>query len=172
MHAKAATMRTSEAERQRVAEFLRDACADGRLSPEELEHRLGRLFAGRTVGEIEDLVWDLPGGHAVVPRLGFHAARAPVPARRRPPSPARPVGLVLFALGVGVLIFAALPPLLALVLAAVGISLLIALGVLAAALAPVGLALFGLAWVIDRVFRGRPGLHAHPRPPRHRHPFL
>ena len=71
-------MRTSEAERQRVAEFLRDACADGRLNAEELEQRLDRLFTGGTVGDIERDVWDLPGGRP--------SCRASPPARecRRP----------------------------------------------------------------------------------------
>src|SRR3954451_20341033 len=88
MQSRAATMRTSDAERQRVADFLRDACGDGRLSPEELEERLDQLFAGSTVAEIARLVRDLPGGGAVIPRLDRRAvprrvAVASVPARRR-----------------------------------------------------------------------------------------
>jgi hypothetical protein len=172
MHVKAATMRTSEAERQRVAEFLRDACADGRLAPDELEHRLDGLFAGRTVRDIEELVWDLPGGSAVVPRLGYHRGRTPVPVRRRPPSPVRPVGLVLFVVGVVALVAASLPPLLAFMLAVVGIGAIVAVGVLAVALAPVGLALVGLAWLIDRVLNGRRPMPPRARAARHRHPFL
>ena len=53
-----ATMRTSEAERQRVADFLRDCCAEGRLDPDELEERLDRLFAGGTVSDLRRLVAD------------------------------------------------------------------------------------------------------------------
>src|SRR3954452_10182788 len=91
MQPRAAAMRTSDAERQRVADFLRDACGAGRLSPEELEERLEQLFAGSTVADIAVLVRDLPGGGAVVPRLGRAAAPrrvAPVPARRRAPAAA------------------------------------------------------------------------------------
>jgi hypothetical protein len=62
---------------------------------------------------------------------------------------------------------AALPPLLAVVFAAVLLSVAIAVGIFAVALAPVGLALFGIAWIVHRVFRGQ---HPHawpgPRPRR------
>src|SRR3954452_23732252 len=113
-----ATMRTSDAERQRVAEFLRDACGDGSLSPEELEERLDHLFASSTVAEIAVLVRDLPGGSAVIPRLGRNSAPrwlAPAPAvpvrRRRAQSPAVPVGFALLVGGLVWLALAALPPL-------------------------------------------------------------
>src|SRR5919107_3186665 len=102
MQSRAASMRTSDAERQRAADFLRDACAEGRLSPAELEERLDMLFAGSTVEDIAVLVRDLPGGAKVVPRLhraGAPRAAAPVPLpvrrRRHPPSPAAPVGAAL-----------------------------------------------------------------------------
>jgi hypothetical protein len=169
-------MRTSDAERQRVAEFLRDACADGRLSPDELEERLDALFVGSTVADIAVLVSDLPGGYAVVPRLGSHRARrsvTPVPARRRQVSPAVPIGVTLLVVGIGGLVLSALPPLLAILMAAIALSVAIALGMLAVALAPVGFALFGLAWLINRVLRGRgapPGPWAGSR--HGRHPFL
>ena len=72
--------------------------------------------------------------------------------------------------------FAALPPLLAVVFAALLLSMLIVFGVFAVALAPVGLALFGLAWLVQRVFRGAghppPWAGYGPRMRRGRHPFL
>jgi hypothetical protein len=165
-------MRTSDAERQRVADFLRDACGDGRLSPEELEERLDQLFAGSTVADIAVLVRDLPGGGAVVPRLGRTAAPrrvAPVPVRRRAPSPAVPIGGAMLVLGGVWLALAALPPLLGIVLGAVLLSVAIAVGIFAIAMAPVGLAVFGLAWLAQRVFRGAarpPGWPGAPRPRR------
>jgi hypothetical protein len=170
-------MRTSDAERQRAADFLRDACGDGRLSPNELEERLDALFRGTTVADIAVLVRDLPGGRAVIPRLDDRGGSrrptlpSPLPVRRRT-SPAVPVGFALLVVGLGGLVFAALPPLLAIVFAAVALSIAIAFGVMAIALAPVGLALFGLAWLVNRVFRGGMGPRGWAGPRRGRHPFL
>jgi hypothetical protein len=162
MQSRSSTMRTSDSERQRAAEFLRDACGEGRLSPEELEERLDQLFTGSTVADIAVLVRDLPGGSSVIPRYGRGAAPRliagpPVPARhrRRGPSPAVPFGLVLLVGGLCWLALAALPPLLAILFGAVMLSIAIAVGLLAVAMAPVGLALFGIAWIVNRVFRGQ-----------------
>jgi Domain of unknown function (DUF1707) len=167
MQTRAATMRTSDAERQRAADFLRDACADGRLSPAELEERLDLLFAGSTVEDIAVLVRDLPGGAKVIPRLsrggvGRTAAPAPLPVRprRTSVSPAAPVGAGLLVIGVVWLVAGALPPLLAIILATLVLSVGIVFGVMAIALAPVGLALFAFGWIVQRLFRG-------PRPRRH-----
>ena len=44
-----------------MAERLRHATAEGRLSAEELEERLGAVFAAKTYGELDALVADLPG---------------------------------------------------------------------------------------------------------------
>jgi hypothetical protein len=43
-----------------VAERLRHATTEGRLSTDELEERLGVLYRTRTYGELESLVADLP----------------------------------------------------------------------------------------------------------------
>ena len=56
-----ATLKASDADRERVAERLRHATAEGRLNPEELEERLEMVFAARTYGELDPLVADLPG---------------------------------------------------------------------------------------------------------------
>ena len=50
----------SDAERDEAAERLRQAGGEGRLTPEELEQRLGRAFGARTRGELDALVADLP----------------------------------------------------------------------------------------------------------------
>jgi Domain of unknown function (DUF1707) len=182
MQSRAASMRTSDAERQRAADFLRDACADGRLSPAELEERLDVLFAGTTVEDIAVLVRDLPGGAKVVPRLQRGAvprgiAPAPLPERRRrrAPSPAVPVGAALMVVGAVWLALAALPPLMAIIVATILIAVLIPVVLFAAAMAPVGLAVFGFAWLMQRVLRGPrafgpPG--AWGQPGRRRRPFL
>jgi hypothetical protein len=52
--------RASHADREHVAERLRDAAADGRLTLEELDERLGAAFTARTYGELDRLTVDLP----------------------------------------------------------------------------------------------------------------
>ena len=54
-------------ERNRVAERLRQAAAEGRLLTEELEHRLEASFSARTYGQLNAIVADLPGRHLTAP---------------------------------------------------------------------------------------------------------
>ncbi|MEE1927985.1 DUF1707 domain-containing protein [Streptomyces sp. TRM 70351] len=60
-------LRASHADREAVAEVLREAAGDGRLDLEELEERLERAFAAKTYGELEPLVSDLPTGALPAP---------------------------------------------------------------------------------------------------------
>jgi Domain of unknown function (DUF1707) len=59
---------TSDADRERVAERLRVAAGEGRLTPAELEERLERAFSARTDAELEPLVADLPTSPPREPR--------------------------------------------------------------------------------------------------------
>lgn len=52
--------RASDAERERIAERLREAVAEGRLDMEEFDERLDATFKARTHGELAPLVSDLP----------------------------------------------------------------------------------------------------------------
>ncbi|MER5895658.1 DUF1707 domain-containing protein [Streptomyces sp. NPDC001876] len=71
-------MRASDAERERVAETLREAVAEGRLEMDEFEQRLDATYKARTHGELEPLVRDLPvPGTAVAPVGAASPARAP-----------------------------------------------------------------------------------------------
>ena len=61
-------LRASHADRDLVAEQLRVAAGDGRLSPEELDERLEVALTARTYAELAALVADLPAaGTAVSP---------------------------------------------------------------------------------------------------------
>ncbi|MFE0175657.1 DUF1707 domain-containing protein [Streptomyces sp. NPDC059002] len=53
-------LRASDADRERVAEQLRDAMAEGRLDMTEFEERLDATYKARTYGELEPLTRDLP----------------------------------------------------------------------------------------------------------------
>lgn len=73
--AAAPDLRASDADRDRVADILRDALAEGRLNAAEHSERIDQVYAAKTVGELEPLVRDLPAGAAA-------AAPAPAPAPR------------------------------------------------------------------------------------------
>ncbi|GAA2073275.1 DUF1707 domain-containing protein [Streptomyces albiaxialis] len=53
-------VRASDADRDRVADILREALAEGRLDAEEHAERLDAVYAAKTVGELEPVVRDLP----------------------------------------------------------------------------------------------------------------
>jgi len=53
-------MRASDSDRERVAEALREAAAEGRLDLEELNERLDLVFAAKTYAELEPITADLP----------------------------------------------------------------------------------------------------------------
>lgn len=79
-----AELRASDADRDRIAQILGDALAEGRLTAEEHSDRLDTLYAVKTVGELEVLVRDLPAPG------GAHASPAyatPPPPRAAPPRP-------------------------------------------------------------------------------------
>jgi hypothetical protein len=56
-------MRASDADRDRVAEVLREAYAEGRLDAEEHSERIDRAYQAKTLGELAPLLVDLPARH-------------------------------------------------------------------------------------------------------------
>ncbi|GAA0427656.1 hypothetical protein GCM10010357_56660 [Streptomyces luteireticuli] len=70
-------MRVSDAERERVAEVLRTAVADGRLDLEEFGERLDAAYKARTRGELEPLVRDLPAPSAPAPAVDARVGGRP-----------------------------------------------------------------------------------------------
>ncbi|MEV7865708.1 DUF1707 domain-containing protein [Streptomyces sp. NPDC088124] len=55
-----AGLRASDADRDRTADILREALAEGRLDAEEHAERIDAVYRAKTVGELEPLVRDLP----------------------------------------------------------------------------------------------------------------
>ncbi len=47
-------IRASDADRDRAAEALREHHATGRLTVEEFQERLDRVYAAKTLGELDD----------------------------------------------------------------------------------------------------------------------
>lgn len=69
-------MRASDADRDRVAASLREHCAVGRLTTDELRERIESVYAARTLGELAELTADLP-------EEDFDSPAYPVPAGQR-----------------------------------------------------------------------------------------
>jgi hypothetical protein len=67
-------IRASDSDRDRVAGELREHCAQGRLTIEELNERLEDTYAAKTIGDLQRLTADLP-------EEDLH--QLPVPARQR-----------------------------------------------------------------------------------------
>jgi hypothetical protein len=63
-------LRASDADRERVANVLREAAGDGRLTMDELDERLDAVYAAKTYAELEPITHDLPAhgdGQSPVP---------------------------------------------------------------------------------------------------------
>jgi Domain of unknown function (DUF1707)/Cell wall-active antibiotics response 4TMS YvqF len=72
-------LRASDADREVVANVLREAAGDGRLTMDELDERLDAVYAAKTYAELEPITHDLPDA-------GAAHAPAPSPAARRDPA--------------------------------------------------------------------------------------
>ncbi len=86
----AAELRASDADRERVAELLRDAYAEGRLTVDEHAERIEAVYNARTFGELEPLTRDLPSHPGPIRHnLTKAPLDAPAPAPQSPLPPAR-----------------------------------------------------------------------------------
>ncbi len=71
-------LRASDADRERVAEILRRAAAEGRLSLDELDERLSAVYAAKTYADLVPVTHDLPVAGTGIPvpmvdnRIGGH----------------------------------------------------------------------------------------------------
>jgi Domain of unknown function (DUF1707)/Domain of unknown function (DUF4190) len=93
-------MRASDNDRERAADVLKAALAEGRLDYEEHSDRLNQVMTSRTYGELVQVTSDLPGG------LGNHPAPVahtwqPQPGyvRRQEPEQLAVASLILGILG-------------------------------------------------------------------------
>ncbi|MFJ8462660.1 DUF1707 SHOCT-like domain-containing protein [Streptomyces swartbergensis] len=79
----ASELRASDAERDRIADILRDALAEGRLTADEHAERVEGVLRAKTVGELDVFIRDLPAAHRQGPGLS--------PAPHRPTVGAIPI---------------------------------------------------------------------------------
>ncbi len=73
-----ASMRASSADRERAVDVLKAGFAEGRLTQDEYNDRMGRAYTARTYGELATLTADLPAG--VLPAWPVPAYQPPPPA--------------------------------------------------------------------------------------------
>lgn len=71
-------LRASDADRERAAQLLREHHAVGRLTAQEFESRVEKVFGARTRGELDALLADLPAIDLYqLPSAGIRPARRP-----------------------------------------------------------------------------------------------
>lgn len=76
-------LRCSDADREAVAEVVRKAAGDGRLTLDELGDRLDAVYSARTYRDLEPVISDLPGARVPgVPQLATPPGQ--LPATRQP----------------------------------------------------------------------------------------
>ncbi|VXC01825.1 DUF1707 SHOCT-like domain-containing protein [Nocardioides sp. AX2bis] len=75
-------MRIGDADRQRVAEVLRDAAGEGRIGLDELEERLEATWGATVYADLVPIVVDLPGGLAATGTAAVPSAAVPSAAVR------------------------------------------------------------------------------------------
>lgn len=68
-------LRASDSDRERIADILRQAAGDGRLTMEELDERLDAVYTAKTYAELEPITKDLPA-----PGAAHAPVHAPAPA--------------------------------------------------------------------------------------------
>jgi hypothetical protein len=87
------SMRASSADRERAVDVLKAGFAEGRLTQDEYNDRMGRAYAARTYGELATLTADLPAGAGPLPAW-------PVPAYQPPPGGTNSMAIAAMVLGV------------------------------------------------------------------------
>jgi hypothetical protein len=76
-------LRASRADREHVIDVLKNAFAQGLLTKDEFDMRVGKTFASQTYRELAALTADIPAGLAEVQPLGSSAApQAPSPVNK------------------------------------------------------------------------------------------
>jgi hypothetical protein len=81
----------ASADRERAVGIIRAAFAEGRLSQDELDDRVGQAYAARTYGDLWTLTADLPAG----PFAPMHGPVAVIPERSPSPASWRPAAALI-----------------------------------------------------------------------------
>jgi uncharacterized protein DUF1707 len=80
-------LRAADADRDRAAELLRRAAAEGRITFDELDERVSQAYTAKTFADLQALTSDLPGPGVSAPAPATRPYQAPeVPAGTPAPS--------------------------------------------------------------------------------------
>jgi hypothetical protein len=85
----------ASADRERAVGVLRAGFAEGRLSQDELNERVARVYASRTYGDLWALTCDLPAGPMPGPHFSPYGPGAGAPADNTPVSYWRPAAALI-----------------------------------------------------------------------------
>ena len=86
-------IRASDADRDRTVAALREHLAAGRLTTEEFDERLDKAYAAKTLGDLDDLMADLPRTDLEQPlEAPLHRAAGSPQLPGQPAGRSRPVG--------------------------------------------------------------------------------
>ena len=72
-------LRASDADREATADWLRRHHTEGRIDSEEFQERIDRCYQAKTVGELDQLVADLPRDPVKRPGRYFYSRLWPLP---------------------------------------------------------------------------------------------
>ncbi|GAA3976713.1 DUF1707 domain-containing protein [Actinomadura viridis] len=94
----APALRASDADRDRVADRLREALAEGRITPDEHAERIDVVYQARTYAELEPVLRDLPADPS---REGSEPAPAPAAPPEETAPPPEPQSASIVAIFAG-----------------------------------------------------------------------
>jgi len=89
----ASQMRAADTDRDRAAELLRAAAAEGRITFEELDERVSQAYAAKTFADLQAITHDLPGPGITPPAPAARPA-APPATTAAAPGPAASVAIM------------------------------------------------------------------------------
>jgi hypothetical protein len=104
-------MRASTADRESAIEILKSGFAEGRLTQEEYEERVGLAYGSRTYADLTQITWDLPAPGQVTGLV-----------RQQPRYPDRPAPRELNGLAVSSVVLAFFPGLLSMLAVVLGLA--------------------------------------------------
>jgi hypothetical protein len=92
-------LRASDADRDRVADELREALAEGRVTPEEHAERIDAVYAAKTYADLEPIVADLPVPESGRPLPATAVRTAPAGIADDLPAPTEMPGNIVAVFG-------------------------------------------------------------------------